>query len=159
LCHPNPPSVNLPLLHLGLFLTRHSSEQVDKDLGPLLDYSMSRFVAPDHKATYVTVQVRERHYFLSTVYMTFKCDHFAKTGSGQGCIGKNALFEQFIYKNDHFAKTGSGQRSENNFKKRVAVFLQLSLDPFGETGANCIIIDRFSAFEPGLVAPFLYVAG
>jgi hypothetical protein len=27
------------------------------------------------------------------------------------------------------------------------------------TTANCIIIDRFSAFEPGLVAPFLYVAG
>jgi len=24
--------------------------------------------------------------------------------------------------------------------------------------ANCIIIDHFSAFEPGLVAPFLYAA-
>jgi hypothetical protein len=25
--------------------------------------------------------------------------------------------------------------------------------------ANCIIIDHFSAFESGLVAPFLYAAG
>jgi hypothetical protein len=24
--------------------------------------------------------------------------------------------------------------------------------------ANCIMIDHFSAFEPGLVAPFLYAA-
>jgi hypothetical protein len=28
----------------------------------------------------------------------------------------------------------------------------------GECTANCIIIDHFSAFESGLVAPFLYAA-
>jgi hypothetical protein len=27
-----------------------------------------------------------------------------------------------------------------------------------ESTANCRIVDHFSAFEPGLVAPFLYAA-
>ena len=38
------------------------------------------------------------------------------------------------------------------FAKRAAN-LSVRLNP-----ANCIVIDHFSAFEPGLVAPFLYAA-
>jgi hypothetical protein len=47
-------------------------------------------------------------------------------------------------------KERSPINSVDKFSVPVALF-QVST-------ANCIIIDPFSAFEPGLVAPFLYAA-
>jgi hypothetical protein len=99
-------------------------------------------------------------------------------GLGARCEKRARLLEPCLSKNDHFAKTGSGQTQEKLRKRRR--FVQgCSSDSEEEcdhcTGrselghcsqhgrcpvrtANCIMIDHSSAFESGLVTPFLYAA-
>ena len=75
-----------------------------------------------------------------------------------GVISVLGLFTVWVGVKAFQAKTG-GKRV-----RRTTLFVSLSFfaapvrKRFAPFTANCRIIDHFSAFEPGLVAPFLYAA-
>ena len=112
------------------------------------------------------------------------CKHYDIYGGPEGLHGSNAPGGRFrvkvniservwresesgflshLYIKVIFLPRQARDKHRENSKK--ARFVEAHLPPFeacvenGALGtANCIIIDHFSAFESGLVAPFLYAA-